>query len=140
MRKLIAVILILSLLLPAAALASDPIVGCWYLYIDLIEHPEMKPTYGDYDRIVDIYIFDASGTISLIEGTVTNGMCTPTFTGQGKWEKSLFDYKVSIVGIGETTMTVNGDQALLVIPNAAVKASMKMRRLVQFDMYSDYVY
>ena len=141
MKKLITITLILALLLPAAALASDPIIGGWYMYIDLVDHPEMKATYGDYDRIIDIYLFDEAGNISLLEGIITNGMCTPTFAGSGKWEARAFDYKVSIVGFGETSMSVDGDEAKIKIPSAgAMNVYLKMRRLVPFDMYKDYLY
>ena len=140
MKKLIAITMIMAVLVPAAALAADPIVGCWYLYVDLFEHPEMKANYGNCDRIVDVYIFDESGTISLVEGVITDGMCTPSFTAQGKWEKNLFGYNVSVLGFGQTTMTVNGDEAFMKIPNASVNVSMKFRRMIPFDMYSDYKY
>lgn len=139
MKKLIAFIMILAMLLPAAALAEDPIVGCWYINIDLFKQPEMRASYGNCDRIIDVYIFDESGTITLIEGVITDGACTPSYSAQGKWEKTLSGYNVSIVGFGKTTMTINGEEALLKIPNdQAVNASMKLRRLIPFDMYSDY--
>lgn len=140
MKKLTAIILLLALLLPAAALAADPIVGCWYFHADLKKNPEMKATYGECDSISDLYFFDESGVISGLEAIIMDGKSTPTFVGAGKWEKNLFGYNVSIVGFGQTTMTVNGDEALLKIPNASVNVSLRLRRLIPFDMYNDYVY
>lgn len=141
MKKLITIILALALFLPAAALASDPIVGCWYMYIDLIEHPEMKANYGEFDRIIDIYIFDESGNVSLMEGAISNGACTPSFAATGKWEAGATGYNASLIGIGETTISVSGDEAKLKIPSpVGYSVNMKMRRLTPFDMYKDYSY
>ena len=44
MKKLITIILILALFLPAAALAADPdpIIGCWYFVVDVNMFPKHK--------------------------------------------------------------------------------------------------
>lgn len=138
MRKLIAVVLVILLLLPAAALAADPIVGCWYVHMDLKTYPELRATYGNYDTIVDLYFFDESGVIRAIEGVITDGACTPTFGGVGKWEKNLFGYNVSLLGFGDSTMTVSGDEAKMKLSNSGMDLTMKFRRLVVFDIYNDY--
>ena len=63
MKKLITIILILALLLPAAALADpDPIVGCWYVSIN---QDDMKPE-GRIPGIsyeVRVLYFDETGII-----------------------------------------------------------------------------
>ena len=139
MKKLIAVALVIAMFLPMAALAeTDPIVGCWYMNIDLKQYPELKSTYGNFDQIIDIYVFDESGNISGLEAIITDGTSTPTFTGVGKWEKNLFGYNVNLIGLGQSTMTVNGNEAYL--KSKTFNISMKFRRLVNFDPYNDYVY
>ena len=140
MKKLITILLILSLLLPAAALAAepDPIVGCWYLYIDVEKYPEMRATFGENDIIADMYFFNSDGTISLLEAAIAGGKCTPTYAACGKWSAGSSGYNVSIMGIGETTMTVSGDDAFIKVANATSYLNMKFRRLVIFNFYTDY--
>ena len=140
MKKLITVILIMALLLPAAALAAEPIVGVWNMHIDLKEYPELKSTYGDFDSLSDLYFFNEDGSISSLEGYVTGGACTPTFTGVGRWSKNGSKYNVSIMGVGETTATVSGAELHLKVPNVSYDIAMKLRRLVTFNPYADYVY
>ena len=53
MKKLITVLLILALLLPAASIASDSIVGIWYTYIEL----------EDQGHELDIFRFDDDGSL-----------------------------------------------------------------------------
>lgn len=138
MKRLLTIVLILAILLPAAALAEDPIVGVWYMHIDLNKYPEMKTTFGQYDSLTDLYFFNADGTITVIEGIITDGACTPVFSSAGKWEKSLFDYNVNIIGIGDTTMSISGNEAKLMVQNGNIKIYMKFRRLIDFDPYNDY--
>lgn len=137
MKKLISVILILALILPAFALASgaDPIVGCWYIFIDLTMYPELVSTFGDYDQMLSLYYFDGSGLIYGLENDVKDGAATPIFSGAGKWEKTLFGYNVSIIGFGDVTITVDGDIAML---KANSNGAMKLRRLIPFNPYADY--
>ena len=42
MKKLLAIVLILALIVPAAAMAADPdpIVGCWYMVFDVNDYSE----------------------------------------------------------------------------------------------------
>jgi hypothetical protein len=137
MKKLLAVILILALLLPAFVLAeTDPIVGYWYMYIDMKAYPELVTMFGDYDHILSMFYFDESGFIYQLENDVKDRKSTPYFTSGGKWEKSAAGYNVSIIGIGETTMIVDGDTALL--KNKYASIYLKVRKLVPFNPYTDF--
>lgn len=140
MKKLITVILVLALLLPAAALGSDPdpIVGYWYMFIDLKAYPELSAAYGDYDHLISLYYFDESGVIYLLENDVKAGSASPVFTGGGKWEKAQDGYNVSIIGLGETTLSISDDIALLNVTKYSVSA--KLRKIITFNPYTDYVY
>lgn len=140
MKKLITVILILALLIPAAAFADrDPIIGYWYLYMDLKLYPEMKSAYkGNYDDLISMYKFEESGVINALENDTFNGQGTPVFAGNGKWSKTSTGYEYSLVGIGQGTLTIEGDDMWLSIQNGTMY--MKLRRIVPFNPYGDYRY
>ena len=88
MKKLIATILILALLLPAAVLAEDPIVGQWYCLFDFEKNSELASLAPGYARVIDVYFFASDGTISCLEGSVmADGSITANFTPAGKWSK-----------------------------------------------------
>lgn len=138
-RKLISVLLITAIaILPVAALAvePDPVVGYWYVFIDLKEYPEMASTAGNYDNMLSMYYFNESGSIYLLENDMKDYAATPMFTGNGRWEKTSSGYNVSIIGFGETTMIVSEDTAYLKIPNTQL--SMKFRKITSFNFYTDY--
>jgi len=140
MKKLITIILVLALLLPAAALADqDPIVGYWYLYLDGKAYPELMKNIGDYDSIVDLYYFAEDGTVMTLENVLKNGSATPTYTSQGKWEKSLFAYSFSIIGLGDGKISIKDDSLELTLPNNN-GLKMRLRKIVQFNPYKDYFY
>ena len=138
MKKLLAIILILAILLPAAVLAeTDPIVGYWYSFFDMKAYPELVASIGDYDHVIAMYYFDESGVICLLENDVKNSRSTPTYAAGGKWEKSAYGYNASIIGIGETTVTIRDENLLIKVPNSFL--SIKLRKIVTFNPYADFV-
>ena len=140
MKKLIALILILALALPAAALAAskrDPIIGYWYIFLDVVQYPELKSSLENYDHGISMYYFDDSGIIYLLENDVKDCVSTPSYASTGKWEKTGSGYNVSILGIGETTLSLDGDAALLKLPSYPL--SMKLRKIYTFNPYTDYI-
>lgn len=138
MKKLFAFILVLAFLFPSFAFAedTDPLVGYWYIFVDLQVYPEMTTTFGDYDNMLSVYYFDPTGIIYLLENDVKDGAATPSFTGSGRWKKADSGYNVSIIGIGETTLNFYGPSAYLRIPGSSI--SMKLRNLTRFNPYKDY--
>ena len=140
MKKLITIILILAMLLPAVVLADDldPIVGCWYMYADKNIIPEFMSFYADADSELSVYYFLENGSVMLLDNIVTNGTGTPTFTPLGKWEKSGQDYKFSLLQLGEGTLRVSGDEMYL--PAQGSNMFMIMRRIICFNPYKDITY
>lgn len=141
MKKLLAIILILAMLLPSAVLAADPdqIVGYWYFYLDGNKYPELMKNLGDYDSLIDMYYFAEDGTVMVLENAMKDTSGTPKFTSQGKWEKILFGYNFSIIGLGDGKVTVKDDSMELTLPNYN-GLKMRLRKIIQFDPYSDYFY
>lgn len=141
MKKLITIILVLALLLPAAALAADPdpIVGYWYMYYDGVAYPEFVSNFGNYDSFLDLYFFAEDGTIMLLENAIKDGSATPTFTSCGKWEKKLFSYNFSIIGIGDGTIELNTD-TMKIAPSSYNGIKMVLRKIIPFNPYKDILY
>ena len=138
MKRLFAIILALCLLVPfcVSAETDDPIIGYWYCFMDLTAYPELVPSVGEYDHMLSMYYFDPSGVIYLLENDVKDGASTPFYTGGGRWEKTESGYNVSIIGIGETTLSFYGPSAYIQIPGSDL--SMKLRNLTRFNPYKDY--
>ena len=136
MKKLITIILILALLLPAAAVsdAFDDIVGCWYLYFDSELYPELASIFGEFDKEVSVYFFQKDKSIVCLDAVVKDGKCTPTYLPCGKWDiRGVVKY--SIVGIGEGTGYIDGDKLVLKYPGT--EAYMTLKKMAPFDPYSD---
>ena len=113
MKKLIAIILILALLLPAAALAADPIEGAWYIMLDYDDGPQTAET-ADKDYMFYIMIFEPSGTISGVscEASKTTGLFA-NGSAVGTWSNNGGKYTVNVVGIGSNTAEFSGDRLLV---------------------------
>lgn len=144
MKKLLAVILAIAMILPAAALAEekDPIIGAWYVSIDMNEYPEMKSYYGNADSVMFIYFFSEDNLIREAAIYITNGEGTQQFNTLGRWEKAEPDYLVSLLGVGENTAYIDEDDCLIIgIGNAnAFDIYMRLYHIIGFDMYKDYIY
>jgi len=138
MKKLLAIILLIAVLLPAAALADpDPIVGSWYLCYDKLEAPEMAYTFEGYDKVIVIYNYTEEGYISVLEGDINGMSCSPVFYTAGKWEKTDTGYKCSIIGSGEINLILEGDYLFSQIPDSV--GYMTMRRIIPLNPYKDVV-
>lgn len=141
MRKLITMILILALALPALTLAEepDPIVGCWYTFIDNSRYPELMKNYGDYDYVLSAYLFAEDGKIYLLENDVKDGAATPVFYCCGAWDKAqdIRKYNYKIMGIGEGTIRLEegGDMYLIM-----GDLSLHFRMMFPFSPYRDMSY
>ena len=137
MKKLIAAILIMALLLPAAALAADPIVGSWYMLYDKTLVPELADSFQNYDLIVSVYSFMEDGTIIGTENDIKDGVSTPFCRGVGKWDKALFSYKYSIVGLGSGDAKISDGFLCL---KTASGPYLKLRKMEPYNPYTDYEY
>ena len=141
MKKLIALLLILIMILPAASLAEDrdPIVGCWYMYYEKESFPELAETYNNNDYIIMVLIFTGDGTILTNETDIKDKAGTPVTYSAGKWQKNGSSYKFSIIGIGQGLIEIEND-CILLQPSEYQNIFMKFRKLVPFDPYSDYIF
>ena len=140
MKKLITLILILALTLPAAAMAADDlIVGFWYTFIDNSRYPELMKNYGDYDYVLSAYLFAEDGKIYLLENDVKDGAATPVFYCCGTWDKAqgIRKYNYKIMGIGEGTIRLEegGDMYLIM-----GDLSLHFRMIFPFSPYRDMSY
>ena len=140
MKKLLAVILIMGLILPAAALAEDPdpIVGSWYLLYDKSLFPEMASTFNGSDIAISVYWFMENGTIMSTENSITGTSGAPSFITAGRWSKSVDSYNYGVIGLGEGTALVEDDKILLSLPGSD-GYYMVMHRMIPFDPYHDYL-
>ena len=103
MKRLITIILILALIIPAAAIADDrdPIVRAWYMYYNKFDAPEMESAFKGMDQQSGIYFFYEDGVIYISSIAISGKEGTPGYVSCGKWEKVNDKYIVSIVGIGQ---------------------------------------
>ena len=139
MKKLIAVIMILALLAPAAVLADrDPIVGSWYFLYDKALYPEFASTFGDADVSMSVYWFTESGAIMSTDLAASGTSGESSFLTAGRWSRADNGYNYSIVAIGEGTILLEDDSILLSLPNME-NYYMVMRRMVPFNPYRDYI-
>ena len=147
MKKLITVVLILAMLLPIMSVAEEPeeIVGCYYLLYDKNLSPEFASTFGNSDIMLSTYIFDADGTVSICGVLITDHSGTPEYGAAGKWTKektrtkSGFRYVVSILGLGSGTARIE-DDCLLFNISESPSVYVRLRKMVPFDPYNDYIY
>ena len=141
MKKLITIILILALLLPAAAGSignNDRIVGYWYMFLDGTYYPEVAVNYGGYDYALSAYFFSPNGTISLLENDIKDGAATPTFTSCGKWEKSGFNkYSAQILGLGDCSIDIE-DNGNMYLTLSATKMKVHLHMIIYANPYTDY--
>jgi hypothetical protein len=144
MRKLITLLLIAALLLPALALAEDPdpIVGPWYSYIDLIEYPELKSIYGEeIERIFMLYYFTEDNMILESDTAITGHEGSQTFSISGRWEKDETGYAISITGLGTNHSVIKDGCLMIGIGNFGnLSGYMRAYPITHFSPYTDYVY
>lgn len=142
MKKLLALFLILSLIVPAVSFSDDfdPIVGCWYLCVDIRFMPEFASTLGDYDLMIGIYDFQADGSVKCVELDAKDSNGTPVYGPIGKWINNGGSYNYSILSLGEGGAFLNDGALFIELQNDSTEFYMKLRRLECFNMYADYVY
>lgn len=140
MKKLIAVILILVILLPAAVLAEerDPIVGIWYLCVDVTLYPELSGAYNGKDLLFDIYNFMPDGPVMAAGLEQTGQKGETSFQPTGRWEKEEDHYLLKVLNYGNTIIYVKGDLLYLKLTTADGSDSyLIMHRAIPMDPYSD---
>ena len=139
MKKLLVMILILAMILPVAAWAeTDPIVGSWYFLYDKSAYPEMSSLFEGYDIAFSIYWFMENGTIMSTDLSATGESGNTKYAAAGRWRKTDSGYSYSIIGSGEGTAVLDGDELFLTI-SGKENLYMMIRRMIPFNPYKDYV-
>lgn len=128
MRKLVTIMLILALAVPAAVAAeNDPIVGGWYIMLDYNDMPYDDTLADGKNYMIYMLFFEESGTISGFSGESIQGA---GFYGYGStlgtWLKNGDGYTVNIIGIGISNSTIENDRLILF---ASDNIYYSMRRL-----------
>ena len=111
MKKLLAIILILALLLPAAAMAAmDPIVGVWYIMLDYGEYPD--PSTEGKDIMFYVLLFDSKNVISAVTYERNkDGTMAAQAANMGTWSKNDDGtYTTNMIGAGTLKAVMNGDR------------------------------
>ena len=126
MKRLITIILIIALAVPAAAISeNDPIVGGWYIMFDYNDMPYTDPSVAGKNYMIYTLFFEESGSISGFSGESVQGV---GFYGSGStlgtWLKNGDKYTVNIVGIGIGDATIENDR-LIVKMTANIYYSMR---------------
>ena len=139
MKRLITVILILAMLLPASALAADPdpIVGSWYMFFDVQKNPEMETLFQEFDRCYIIYTFSDAGIVYCLENDVKDNTGTPSYATAGKWEKTGTTYSVSLIGYGTGNAYIKENELFSELYGIE-DFYFRLRKLIAFDMYNDF--
>jgi len=93
MKKLITVVLILALFLPAAALAddTDPIVGAWYVYSGIVEDSQVY-----YEIYVFFFTDDGNVLSSKYDVSKEGKTDAKDYSVIGLWTKESGKYFVNI--------------------------------------------
>ena len=142
MKKLITIILILALAVQCVAYAEDDsIVGYWYFYVDRDAYPEYMANLGDYDYVLIAYFFSKDGVVFLLENDIKGGSSTPSFISCGKWEQSEDGkYSAQMIGLGTCEITVKDNNDMYLSLPQSNNIKMRLRRMFQFNPYTDYIY
>ena len=139
MKKLLCVLLLFTMLCPAAICEEsepDPIVGCWYVCAEFIDEITISG-YEDYVRFVQILSFEENGTISRIEVDYAKGKQDVLGPANiGKWSRiSDGQYSLSIIALGtEKASIIDGNLYAIA---AAKDVYFCYHKMTNFDWYND---
>lgn len=140
MKRLIAIILILVLIVPATAIGEekDPIIGPWYIMFEYKDSPYEDEMLAGKNYMIYILIFEESGTISGMSGESMKGI---GFYGSGStvgtWLKAGDTYAATITGIGTSNPTIENDRLLI---RMTENVHYVMRRMEIGDWNKDMVF
>ena len=137
MKKLLSLLLIISLLIPVFAFADDPdpIVGCWYVCLDTKDTTQEFVDQG-YVFSTMVFAFTSDGSI-LAQSTdykINSGESKGVYV-IGKWEKSNGEYQTSVYAVGVNEAKVDSEMmAACLLSNGQY---IILRRMVLFNPYTE---
>lgn len=138
MKKLICVLSVLFMLIPAAygEDVQDPIVGCWYADMEMGGEIVLNG-YEDYTRFLVVLSFEATGEITRFE--IDYNGAVPDVSGPstvGKWKRDKEgEYTLSVLAAGkEKAYIVDGNLYAIAI---AKDIYFCFHKMIPFDWYED---
>ena len=139
MKKLLAVVLIIALALPALALADqDPIIGCWYMCVD-VKDTSVDLIEQGYLFSVLLFHFTQNGEIYFQEIDFKNSTSEANEPSKlGKWERKDSGYTLSIIGVGVHDSSIeNGQMYACIIGDRTYHL---LRKMTFFNLYNEIKY
>ena len=122
MKKLLSVVLILALLLPAVSLAADPdpIVGTWYVYSGILDNSENKE--GAYYEF-SLFHFSENGQVfSSTYDVSEKGVTTcKDYQAIGAWIKEKGDYYVNVGLSGAVKLSFDKDTLFFPVSSYSIR-------------------
>ena len=137
MKRLITIILILAMIMPAAVCAEeqDPIIGTWYINFRIKGSP-MESDLSEFDTSIMLITFSETSSIYLIELDYSGSKLTNNGLNTiGKWEKTGTGYELSIISVGISNAVIQDGMLNAAIYNTGIY--MKYRRLEEFNFYTE---
>ena len=121
MKRLITIILILALLLPAAALADrDPIVGCWYVYTGVVEDPDIRK--DTYYEISTFTFTEEGGVLSSTYDISEEGITTAKdYKMFALWTKENGKYYVNLGLDGAVELSFDGEDMFFPVSTYSIR-------------------
>lgn len=138
MKKLLSLLLVLALLLPAASALcdDDPIVGAWYVMFDYKTYPDQSSVVGK-DRMIYILFFEPDGTIiGMTMDKPVTGDADLQYDVLGTWTNSSGSYSLSIIGMGTSGAQFSGDRLEVQMMS---NVWYSMQRMNMSDWYTDLI-
>lgn len=112
MKKIITLFMALTLILaavPACADDVDPIVGAWYVMMNVADGP-MTDALGDYTHLLLVFVFEEDGRIWTFEADFMPTDCQPRGPSvNGEWIHDETGYITRIISLGEGKAYLEGD-------------------------------
>ena len=137
MKKLLCMLIVLVLILPSFSFADDPdpIIGSWYLFMD-IKGSIFESSLPNVSKLYCVITFEESGKLLYCEFSY-NGekgeANTPAVMGE--WKNNGSDYTVSFLFTGTETAYIKNDMLYLAILSPGVHFGFN--RMHPIDFYSD---
>lgn len=141
MKRILSLILSIALLIPAAHAMgekADPLVGSWYVYMEVSEAPAIETLQG-YTHILMGFVFEPDGRIRFYEYDFKESGANPIEpTTSGKWEGGDGGvYTISQIGLDSGNAYLAGDLLYYPITNGAYYV---LHRMTSMNWYSEIMY
>ena len=139
MKKILVLIVAISVVFCSSVgfAEKDPVVGVWYMLFDFTEYPELKEMSEGHDFVFSALFFLDNGVIVELDNPVDGNDFADEIKTTGHWEKTDDGYSFRLLGYGEGTFSVDGDNLLFSIPET--EFAMRLRRAEIFNPYKDYL-